>query len=279
MAFLDFLGLTWGKKPVVLYQVTRGSETAFYTTRKGGYETPAGVPSDAFAGETQWVESSLVPGSRTISSRKERTELKLTFPATDVFVRGFTGVTQPIRSSVQIWEGDENDPDAEFAARFLGRVIEAVPERAFTVLKCGPGRRGSGMVPVLQPLCPHVVYFGKCGVDRELHYGDWTATAASGRTVTVTSLEGLPDGDLAFGLLRYAGREYTIAGNSGTDLRLLMDPEGLEADITENGSAAIEIATGCDRTVPTCNVKFANDDNHGGAPEMGESPYDGRSLL
>ncbi|MEO8531049.1 MAG: phage BR0599 family protein [Deltaproteobacteria bacterium] len=182
-------------------------------------------------------------------------------------------------SSVAIWELDANDPDQDCAFRFRGRVTDAKPTREETKLICAPGRRAKGMVPVLQRMCRHSVYFGGCGLDREDWFTAATATAIDGRVVTIPAAAAYADGALQFGLLEHGAGLFTIAANSGASVRLLDNTPDLEAAIALSGSAAVRLARGCNRLMPVCDGVFDNSLNFGGVPTMKDSPFDGRSLL
>lgn len=273
MSFDTFAALISGKRPFFLYEFTRGNQTWRFTSLNKAWS----------ALTEQWEPSAISHGKIPHSGKSARSEFPITFPQSDPFVRLFLSPVGLNPTWVRIYMGDENDPDAELATIYRGRVLQATPkDKARTiVLICG-GRLGEldrkALAAVMQGPCRRVVYYGACG----LNFDDWklstVALAISGLTLTVADAALQTDGFYTGGIIEVSGGREMIESHVGSELTLAASVIGLAETIATDGFASIAIARGCDLSFFTCRDAFFNDDNHGGFPHMKDTPFDGRSI-
>ena len=67
-----------------------------------------------------------------------------------------------------------------------------------------------------------------------------------------------------------SGRAFTAGStaHAGDQLTLVAPIDGLADEIAANGSAAVDIAPGCNRSRGRCWDRFNNGLNHGGFPDF-----------
>lgn len=131
--------------------------------------------------------------------------------------------------------------------------------------------RRPGLRLTYQRGCPHSVYDGECGVNRELHRVSATVTALDGARLTHN---GAGAGTYAGGFVEWTAGGRTerrgIDAEDGQVLTLLGGTHGIAL------GSAVWIYQGCDQTSTTCHNRFSNMDNYGGFRHMpGKSPFDG----
>ncbi|KVR21727.1 hypothetical protein WK13_34885 [Burkholderia ubonensis] len=125
-------------------------------------------------------------------------------------------------------------------------------------------------------MCPHVLYDPNgCGANKNAYRMDGTLTYAAKGQLKLDEVGKMPDGwfdggfvewYIAPGVLERRGIEW----HQGTTLSLLGFSDGFEI------GQKVSVYAGCDRTITTCDRKFKNAPNYGGAPYLpGKSPYDG----
>lgn len=280
MSYLSVLASKFGRRPVWLYRITYGPDSYYLTRTAAGYSTPAGKPDADFAGVQTWTASAISNGKFTQSAKLSRQSLDLVLPASDAIAQGFVSDAGPQVSTVTIWHGFANDPDAEFAVKFRGRVMQVKPAIDRVTLVCEANTtlsRAKGLQAVMQRPCRHSVYFGDCGADLAAQQVAATATAIAGRVVTVTEAALQADGYYAGSPLEYAGAFGTVMRHQGDQLLLMNAFPALAAEITASGSAAVKIARGCNQSLARCDELNAIE-SFGGFPWMADNPFDGRRL-
>lgn len=289
MSFETFAALVSGKRPFFLYEFSRGGARWYFTSlNKPWVSVPdafdiadAFAEPDAFA--RHWEPSAISHGKIPQSAKSARSEFPITFPQSDPFVRLFLSPVGLDPTWVHIYKGYENDPDAELATIYRGRVLQANPkDKARTItLICGGGLGDldrKALAAVMQGPCRHVVYYGGC----RLNFDDWkvsvVATAITGVTLTVPDAALQADGHYVGGMIEVSGAREMIDAHVGSQLVLAAPVIGLAETIAADGFASVAISRGCDRSFIICRDAFSNEDNHGGFPHMSTSPFDGRSI-
>lgn len=291
MTYAAMQAQRWGKKHVWLYRVRRGTEIAYMTTWRGGYQTAPDFfdhePFDFFATDdffTQdWVHTPGIKHDKIkISSRIKASKNAITLPSAHTFARLFLDPIGIQTTSVQILHGFANDPDQEFKTKFRGRVVNVKPGRLEIRLECEDlytALRSNGLSRVMQRPCPYDPYDQKtCKVPIENFNVQATATASDGVTVEVTEAALEADGHYTRGYITFNGGRQLISAHTGTTLTLYAPNVALAQEIAANGPAVVEIARGCNGTTAVCNGVFGNIDNNGSFPQMGNSPFDGTSV-
>jgi len=274
MTYSAFQALVSGKRPVWLYHIRLGQQEAFLTSSGEDFE---------YSGQV-YTATAMTQTRIRVTSAIGRAEVKVILPNSHEMARRFIGDTGYQDNELNIYHTYRNDPDQEVVTKFRGRVVDCRPfyktitlaaENRFTVF------RRKGLVDVVQRPCRHALYHGGCG----LNIADWqaagTATAwnASTSTVTITEAGEQEDQYYAGGVLSFGLERQFITSQVGDQVGLLGPVPGLADEISDSGSASVQIAPGCDLSMSTCQNKFDNLLNYGGFPWITDNIYDGRNTF
>lgn len=136
----------------------------------------------------------------------------------------------------------------------------------------------TGLRKTWTKICPHQLYNPDCGVARNSFRVDGVIDAINGASISFAQATGQDDGWYAGGYIewtsQYGNEQRGIESHSGTLLILYGGTSGLSMGQT------IAAYAGCNRLFATCQDKFNNVLNYGGAPHMpGESPFDGSRVF
>ena len=268
-------------RPLFLYQFVEGAEAWRFTSRATEWVSPAGAIADETEDLT-WAPAVIAHGTITQSPDPQRVPLELSFPLSHAFARRFLGPRGPELTTLTIYRGHEQLP-AETVAQWKGRVVEGVVAGQRIELRCESlftTLRRAGVRAKYQRLCRHALYGRGCTLDIEAFFVSGTASSSAGAVVEVPEASLQPDGWYRGGVLRHDGAMAFILGHSGATLVLARGLPALIEAVAAQGSAAVQIAPGCDLRAATCRDKFANLDNFGGFPEIpGRNPFGGGSIL
>lgn len=270
MTYAAYQAKVFGKKPVWLYEITIGATTTRWTSGRSDYTYSANT----------YTKEAIKHGRVPLTTLTNRAEVLVDFPATNATAQALRDGTGIEGATIIIRHGYANDLDQEFVVRFRGRVVGTTPMIGGIILRCEnefTRLRRKALPAVMQRPCRHALYHGGCG----LAIGDFetaaTATDWTSPVLMVTEASGQADGYYDGGIVTFGSRRQMIRRHVGTSLTLLAPLVGVADEITANGSAAVDIAPGCDLTIATCNSKFSNSENFGGFDRMTDSPFDGRN--
>lgn len=268
-------------RPYFLYQFVEGGQVWRFTSRATDWVSPAG----AIADETEdlgWQAAGIGHGRITQSPDAQRVTLELSFPLSHDFARRFLGPRGLDMTTLTIYRGHEQLP-GETVAEWKGRVVEAVVAGQRIELRCESlftTLRRAGVRAKYQRLCRHALYGRGCTLGIEAFFVSGTASSTDGFAVAVPEAALQPDGWYRGGVLRHDGAITYGLEHSGATLVLARRITALEEAVASQGSAAVEIAPGCDLRATTCRDKFSNLDNFGGFPDIpGRNPFGGGSIL
>lgn len=168
-----------------------------------------------------------------------------------------TGVT------VQIWRGRFMSPKPKYNG------IELIFESQISVI------RRQGLRRQVQTSCPYVVYGNGCRVNPASFAVSGTASAISGAVVTVSAAALSQNGTYSGGMLQEpSGIKRYITKHAGSALTLSSTSPTLAVSDT------VIIYPGCDQSLATCNSRFSNHLNYGGAPyRPSVNPFSGVSIV
>lgn len=234
-------------------------------------------------GET-WTPSAIGHGAVTQSGDPRRVDVTVAFPISDPFARRFLGPPgDPV--SLTIFRGHAHDPSGETVAWWKGRVVSGRAEGERILLRCESlftSMRRQGVRAKYQRTCRHALYHGGC----RLRLEDWrvpatvTAIGVDPVRITVPEAAAQADGWWRGGILKHGDAMGFVLRHAGDALTLSARMPELEEAVAAHGSAAVEIAPGCDLTRATCDAKFGNVLNFGGFPFIpGRNPFGGSSLV
>lgn len=277
MTYATTLASVFGKKPIWLYEFTRGSDTQRFTSAAEDYTDGDGVT---------WTSTPITHTRFRVTGAIARAQTEIVFPQSNTWARQYLEDSGYEDNSLIIYHEFKDKSPQERATKFRGRVIAAKPmltrltllaENRFTEL------RRKGLSAVIQRPCRHALYHSKDGHGCGLNLADWqvygTMSALSGNVATVAEAGSQSSGYYSGGIFEWDGKKQLITKHSGTSLTLLGPIPGMAADLSTYGSLSVKIAPGCNLTRSTCLNRFNNLDNFGGFPWADETPYDGKTLF
>lgn len=277
MSYATTLASVFGKRPIWLYEFTRGAETARFTSAAEDYtDSDSVVWTSAAVSHTRFRRTGAI----------ERASTDIIFPQSNSWAQVYRDDRGYEDNSVTIYHEFKDKSPRERVIKYRGRVIATKPmltrlilvaENRFTEL------RRKGLSAVIQKPCRHALYHSKDGYGCNLNLTDWqvegTLTAYSNKVATVSEAASQPDGYYSGGILEYDSKKQFIVRHSGSSLTLLAPVPGLLDDLTLYGSLPVDIAPGCTLTREVCNDRFGNLANFGGFPWADETPYDGKTIF
>lgn len=166
--------------------------------------------------------------------------------------------------NVTVFRGHASDPDKNFIAYWLGRVVgcavsgsevEISCESVFTSIK-RPGLRARFEIN-----CRHTIYNSGCNATFIENASSAVVSAVNGSVVDIVTSEVYPSGYFTGGIATTSnGSVKHIANHVGDKLTFFQPPTDIR--VTDR----LVIAPGCDRSLAQCKYRFNNLDNFGGFP-------------
>lgn len=264
MSLRAALALPYGKRPVVLAEITRGAVTWRYHMGRADVI----LDGETFAGSTIGFDGI------TYSAEVRKDDLTLTgFPLSDSQTQELMA-GGAVATSLVLRRGFEGF--ADFAIFYRGQMTAVKPQGrevslVFASWSVDAGRRGDGFVAQRQ--CPWRVYSPECGAVLADHDVAGTATAYAAGVVTCAAADAAADGTYVGGLVMFGGDARMVVKHVGAALTLSGSFPALAAEIADAGTAAVTLAPGCDHSATTCRDRFDNIVNHMGFPLMADNPF------
>lgn len=136
----------------------------------------------------------------------------------------------------------------------------------------------TGLRKTWTKVCPHQLYNTACGVARNSFRIDGQINSIDGVSINFPAAASKADDWYSGGYVewtsQYGSEQRGIELHQGSVLSLYGGTSGLATGQT------IAIYAGCDRLFATCQNKFNNALNYGGAPHLpGKSPFDGTQVF
>lgn len=245
-------------RPVELYMFSYGDSMALYTDAEYPVTVP-GVPPLTYEP---------IPISRGTSVNQgtlDRSTLEITMPRDSAIPELFR--VQPPRTvvTVTIYQGEAEDPDAQFLPLWNGRVLACSFVNVEGKLSCEPistSMTRIGLRRNFQYMCPHMLYGPNCRADILAATNEVYVASVSGKVVTLAMPLADPSHYIG-GMLRWPGPDGSpvqkaIHAASSTTLTLSAAPLGL-------GTTA-DAVKGCPHTLAGCRAVHSNANNFGGHP-------------
>lgn len=261
---LDFLTSRYLGQPVELYRFSYGprpQDVHLYTDAE----------EDVVFNGDRYVAAQLQRSSISNSGTLDKTSQDIRMPQLAKVPQLFRVYPPGYTIGLTIFQGQARDPDKQFTAMWVGRVVSCAFEGIEAVLSCEPistSFRRSGLRRNYQYMCPHVLYGPKCKANKAAATTPVGVQAVSGRAVTLTSL--LPSAaNYAGGMLEWTtavgGAETRTIINvttvSGKSVLLLT---GLASGLVAGSPASAVL--GCRHTLGFCKDVHNNAANYGGHP-------------
>lgn len=260
----EFISSRFRGRPVELYKFTFGSrpqDVALYTDS----ETPV-----THLGLT-YSPLTIQRGGTSNTGSLDKTVLDVTVPHTTKIPQMFRIYPPNSTVGLTILHGQADDPDNQFVAVWVGRVISVSFEGIEAKISCEPistSFRRAGLRRNYQFMCPHILYGPQCQASKAAATTSVGIYAVTGREVTLT---GLLTGDYLHvgGVIEWftpAGLKEarTILSVAPVSGRTVLQLTGLASGLSAGGTA--DVIRGCRHTLQACKDDHDNAVNYGGHP-------------
>lgn len=252
-------------QPVEMYRFSSGLRKWLYTSADVAlvYQTETYEPYPLRRG----------PFRQTAELAK--TGLEISTPRDTPFVADM--VASPLLDVVTLTIYRKHRSDAEVLPFWRGRVEGVRFEGGQAVISCkllGTALKRIGLRRPAQRQCPHALYDVGCNLTEAVFAETGSLLSHTGAAVTSSVFAGRPNGWWVGGKIDFSGARRFIVGHAGDTVTLTSAVPGLPQN------AAFIVYPGCDHTPATCNVKFGNILNYGGAPAFPiKNPFTGDSAF
>lgn len=215
-----------------------------------------------------WIPEAVEFSEFSQTNEMAKDPLRITLPRTNTFALLFLGQVPEQVVSVTVFRAHTHDPAEEFRFYWKGRVAGSSVEGDAVSLDCEnifTSLRRPGLREKYQTQCRHALYGRGCGLDKTDFAVVTTATAASGRYVTVAPTSN--NFNFSGGMLETAdGISRDIALLDVGSVTLFSALPQLEQAIADDGPQSVTLYPGCDHSLYTCKDVFNNLLNYGGCP-------------
>lgn len=181
----------------------------------------------------------------------------------------------PMQGRVMLTLYRQHLGDAEVSTLWRGRVEGLRFEDGKPILSCVPLGAALARIGLRRPAqrqCPHALFDVGCGLAAAPLSVSGTLLSHTGGTVTATAFASQPNGWWVGGKITLDGELRLVLAHTTDTLTLTAAVPGLPQN------AGFVLTPGCDKTAATCNTKFGNILNYGGAPAFPvKNPFTGES--
>lgn len=252
-------------QPVELYRFSSGLRKWLYTS--------ADVP---IVYQTETYEPyPLKRGPFRQTAELAKTGLEIKTPRDTPFVADM--VASPLLDVVMLTIYRKHRSDAEVLPFWRGRVEGVRFEGGESIISCKPlgtALKRIGLRRPAQRQCPHALYDVGCNLTEAVYAETGSLLSHTGAAVTSGVFAGHPDGWWVGGKIDFSGARRFIVGHVSDTITLTGAVPGLAQN------AAFIVYPGCDHLPATCNSKFGNILNYGGAPGFPiKNPFSGDSAF
>lgn len=252
-------------QPVELYRFSQGTRKWLYTSADAAF---------VHAGETY------TPYPLKRSNFRQTQELAksgLEINATRDLPLIVDTIASPLLGVVGLTVYRRHRSDAEVTQWWKGRVEGVRFEGGQATVSCvpiGTSLRRIGLRRPAQRMCPHALYDTGCNVSAAAFGASGTLLSWTGANVTASVFATQPNGWWVGGKIELDGVLRFVVGHASDTLTLTSGVPGLAQN------AGFTVYPGCDHLANTCNVKFGNILNYGGAPWFPiKNPFTGDSAF
>ena len=253
-----------GGEPVEMYRFAAGTRAWRYTS--------ADV-AEVYLSET-YEPYPIKRGAFRQTAELAKTGLEIRTPRDTPFVADM--VASPLLDVVMLTVYRRHRGDAETKTLWRGRVEGVRFEGSEAVISCrmGSALKRIGLRRPAQRQCPYALYGLGCNVAAAVFAETGSLVSHTGAAVTSGVFAGHPDGWWVGGKIDFSGARRFIVAHAGDMVTLTSPVPGLAQ------GAAFTAHPGCDHTPATCDAKFGNLPNYGGAPAFPiKNPFTGDSAF
>ena len=220
-----------------------------------------------------WIPEAITFSEFSQTNEMAKDPLNITLPRGNTFAELFLGGIPEQVVSVTVFRWHTNDVTEEYRLYWKGRIAGSTIDGDSVKLNCEnifTSLRRPGLRERYQIGCRHALYGRGCGLDKASFAVAGTATAVTGKTVTISIAQ--DDNYFLGGMIEMAGGIFRdIASNGSTSLVLITPLKALEDAIATSGSQAVTLYPGCNHSLSECTTKFNNLLNYGGCPYIPSS--------
>ena len=242
------------------------------------YTSAAHIVADS--SET-WEPAPIDLGGIMQTNELSKGGVKMKLPRDNALAKTFIGGVPEQMTSVTVFRQHAGDVTEEYQVYWKGRVAGVDVSGDAVTLECEnifTSMRRPGLRARYQKTCRHALYQSGCGLDKASFAVPATVIAADGASITIEDLgsSAVEEGYFIGGMIESAdGYLRYILRHSGNELTLIRPLTALIDEVTtsSDGSAAVTLYPGCDKSETTCTAKFNNLDNHGGFRIPGKNPF------
>lgn len=204
-----------------------------------------------------------------------KTNLDINTPRDTQFVADM--IASPLIEIIQLTVYRMHRSDAEVLPWWKGRVSGVRFAGMEATITCEPlatALRRIGLKRPAQRLCPHPLYGFGCNLTEGVYAVTGSLVSHTGSTVTSGVFASHADGYWVGGMINFSGVKRFISAHVGDTITLTTPVPGLAQD------AEFIVYPGCDHTPDTCDTRFSNSLNFGGAPWFPvKNPFTGDSAF
>lgn len=267
MGYLDDETSASDGAPVELYEFTGAVATYRYTS---------GPLTVTYGGNDFTPVAGLERGGIAHATDSASAALEVRISSASALAQAYISGAPPTSLRLKIYRRQATS--GEVAVVWHADVVSVSAAGAVATLRTSSlvGRALETQIPsiIVRPMCGHVLYSERCGVNRSAYAHATTVSAVSGTSITIASAGGNPDGWFASGgeIERTSdGQRRTVVSHAGAVVTLLAPFSTLAP------GDAVTLWPGCDHTfglttsVPQvpyghCHSRFNNVVNYGGHP-------------
>lgn len=254
-----------GGQPIELYRFSSAGRKWLYTS--------ADV---AFTYQTEIYEPyPLKRGAFRQTAELAKTGLEIETPRDTPIVADM--LASPMINVVLLTIYRKHRSDAEVLPIWRGRVEGVRFQGSDSVISCKPLGTALKRIGLRRPgqrQCPYALYAVGCGVTGATHSVAGTLLSHAGAAVTAGAFAAQANGWWVGGKIVLDGVLRFIVAHAGDTVTLSSAVPGLAQN------AGFVAYPGCDHTLATCNIKFSNALNFGGAPWFPiKNPFTGDSAF
>lgn len=242
-------------RPIELYEVRIGVEVFRYSTSE----------DDVVVDASTWTATPIQRSSLPISPEARTQPVEITVPASNDFAQKYVDSVPPTRATVQIFRvhrGDLTDTVLLFKGVVKSVKFEDDGTQATLLVVPIEGALSKSMPRIdFRAQCNHMLYDARCKAVAGSFRYQGLAGSVSGSTIVVAGLDASKGVGWATAgeVVRANGDRRLVIRHVATDTLQLLFP--FETNPT---GETVDVFAGCDRTIATCNSKFANVVNFGG---------------
>lgn len=255
--FLDAESSVESSQPREMYKIVQSSAVTYFVA--------SGTRDIVYNGDT-YVAFPMARTEATVDSITNDGQLTIALPLSHGLAQRYLAQGSPPREvSITVYR---QQPDG-LVERFAGGVVTSMAidkHLAKFLVQSKLARVIQRKLPVIKAsrTCPHILYDRNCRADRGSFTLNVFVETYDGRKIVISSIGGNPNQWAQFGEL-----VHVATGERMQIIDQLDRTVTLQAPIPDlRDGDALTVSAGCAHDIVTCHVKFTNQVNFGGFPQL-----------